>query len=410
MRVVHLNTTASLGGAAQAVRRLHVALAQQGVDSAMRVQFGASGAAAGISGPADKAGKAAALVRDVAALLPLQFYRRSPGDVYSADLVLARTERDVRRLRPDLIHLHWINAGFVPIHLLRRFRRPLVWTLHDMWPMTGGCHHARACTGYQAACGHCPVLNSAHAWDLSRAILAWKSRSWRDLAIHLIAPSRWMAEQARRSSQFRDAAITVIPNGVDLARYRPWDRGLARNILQLPDTPLILFSASKGLVTPYKGGDVALAAVAGLRASGCDATLVVMGGGPEDRIDHHQVPVRYLGYLHDDVSRALACAAADICLSCSSEDNLPSTITESLACGTPVVAYDVGGIGDTIEDGQSGYLVEFGDLTGLVQAMKRAIEHRPALAVAARARAESTFDIESVATAHRRLYEALLET
>jgi glycosyltransferase involved in cell wall biosynthesis len=408
MRVVHLNTMARRGGAAQAANRLHRALCQSEVDSRLRVQFEAAGEQPGVSGPSGKLPKAAALLRDVAATLPLLPYARSESDVFSADLLLSRTARDVRALFPDLVHLHWVNAGFVPIHLLKRFERPLVWTLHDMWPLTGGCHYARACTRYQSLCGRCPVLHSRYAWDLSRAVIRWKGRCWRDLDIHLVAPSRWIAEQASNSSLFRDSPISVIPNGLDLAVYRPWNRVLARDLLQLPDDPLVLFSAAKGLSTPYKGGGIALKAVAGLRAAGHNATLVVMGGGATTALGKLPVPVKWLGQLHDDVTRALAYAAADVCLFCSSEDNLPFTVSESLACGTPVIAHAVGGVPEMVDNGRNGYLVLPGDVAGLVSAMAAAIGNRQLLALGARDKAERVFDIRQVATAHRKLYEQLL--
>lgn len=406
MRIVHLNTTANRGGAAQAAARLHRALCRQGVDSRLRVQFEAAAEQGGVSGPEGKIAKAAALLRDVAATLPLLPYSRTADDVFSLDWVLSRSARDVSLMQPDLVHLHWINAGFVPAHLLTRFRRPLVWTLHDMWPMTGGCHHARDCTGYLSCCGNCPVLKSPRAWDLSRAMMKRKARCWRDLDIHLIAPSYWMAQQAGSSALFRDADIRVIPNGVDLARYRPWDRKLARDILGLPDGPLVLFSAAKGLATPYKGGELALETVAGLRAQGHDATLVVMGA--DDDTARDTVPVHGLGQLHDDATRALAYAAAHVCLSCSSEDNLPSTVSESLACGTPVVAFAVGGVPEMVDDGVDGYLVRQGDVAGLVAALAAAVDGRETLTVAARRKAEQRFDIRQVAAAHQQLYETLL--
>jgi glycosyltransferase involved in cell wall biosynthesis len=408
MRVVHLNTMASRGGAGQAASRLHLALCGEGVDSRLRAQFEAAAERSGVSGPTGKLAKAAALLRDAAATLPLVPYRKSPGDIFSADMLLSRTARDVQALAPDLVHLHWINAGFVPIHLLRRLARPLVWTLHDMWPLTGGCHHARGCGGFRSACGHCPVLHSRHGMDLSRAVMRWKARCWRGLDIHLVAPSHWMAEQARGSSLFGDAPVSVIPNGLDLAVYRPWDRKLARALLQLPEGPLVLFSGAKGLATPYKGGDTAVQAVAGLRAAGHDATLVVMGGGAPADGGSLPVPVHWLGQLHDDASRALAHAAADLCLSCSSEDNLPYTVAESLACGTPVVAYQVGGLPDMVDDGSNGCLVVPGDVAGLVHGMAAVLADRQSFSPAARHKAEQAFDIHQVARSHRQLYERLL--
>ena len=407
MRIVHLNTSAQKGGASQAVGRLHRALCSADVDSKMLVQFGAAADDGGVSGPLSKSAKASALLRDVGAVLPLLPFRIWPSDVFSAQLVPSRTARDVGVLDPDLVHLHWVCAGFVPIHLLRRFQKPLIWTLHDMWPMTGGCHHARDCSGFEDACGNCPVLNSHHAMDLSRLVHRVKARSWRGLDIQLIAPSHWMAEQARRSKLFSDRPITVIANGVDLESYRPWDQQMARDILGLPDGPLILFSAANGLQAPYKGGDVVQQAVAALRAKGVEATLVVMGGKRQTRSPSH-LPVHWLGHLYDDASRALAYAAADVSISCSSEDNLPSSISESLACGTPVVAYDVGGVSDMLDDGVNGYLLRQGDVAGLVQGVTAAIARRRELSPAARDKAERCFDIRNVALQHRELYETLI--
>ena len=188
--------------------------------------------------------------------LPARRYRhRAPGLFSTAwlpDLLASR----LLAQRPDVVHLHWINYGFVRIETLARIGRPLLWTLHDMWPFTGGCHYAGACGRYQAGCGDCPQLDSASAVDLSSRTMRRKRLAWSGRDLTVIAPSRWLAGLAGRSALFAASRVEVIPNCLDTVRFCPGSKAAARAALGLPqDRRLVLFVALDADAEPRKGFD-----------------------------------------------------------------------------------------------------------------------------------------------------------
>ena len=146
-----------------------------------------------------------------------------------------------------MIHLNWICNGFVPIELLARFKQPLVWTLHDMWAFTGGCHYALGCDRYRASCGDCPQLGSGREKDLSRSVWQRKATAWQNLNLTVVATSQWMAKCVSESSLFRDLPIEVIPIGLDTNVFKPIDASIAREFCNLPPAKqLVLFGAIDG--------------------------------------------------------------------------------------------------------------------------------------------------------------------
>ncbi len=409
LRVLHLSTFDLRGGAAQAAYRLHRGLLNLGLDSHMGVQFPQSDEWR-VHGPVGKVDKAAALLRDVLDPLPRRFYRRPNTTDWSLNWVPHRLASNVKALAPDIVHLHWVNAGFVPIRALKTLPYPLVWTMHDMWPFTGGCHHAAECTGFQHGCGNCPQLGSRHHNDLSRMLLSMKRRNWCNVAIQLVAPSHWLAKKAENSLLFSDCDIEVIPNGLDLSVYQPRDKTQARDLLGLPRTSrLLLFVAARGLLTSYKGGELLEAVLNSVITEHKDVELVVLGSSKPETDVLSSLPVSYLGRFSDEVSRALVYAAADILVSTSLEDNLPNTVMEALSCGIPVAAFATGGIPEMIAHKECGYLVEKGDITALAQGITWLLEHPQPDQLAQKARVEAeAFDIRTTVAAYRQLYGSLL--
>lgn len=410
MKVLHLNTWLGKGGAAIAAQRLHYGLEQAGVDSRMAAQFSAQGDETVIL-PRGRLAKAGALGRDVLSGIPRQLYRHARPGMWSINWMPHRIERLIHAEQIDIVHLHWVTGGFVPVPALRRMARPLVWTLHDMWPFTGGCHYAGDCCGYLSSCGRCPQLGSESARDLSRFSNWRKRRGYRNLDLVAVAPSRWMAECARSSSLFGEFDIKVIPNGIDLAVYRPVPQAQARSLLGLPDGPLILFAAAGGLGSPLKGGVSLLQSLRQLHAGGLEFTLVIMGGTSGIQMPVEDFPVCSLGVIRDDLCKALVYAAADVLVHSAEQDNLPNTIVESLACGTPVVAYKVGGVPDMIEHGVNGLLVASEQEHGLSDALADCLvtRHQGAMRAAARRKAESEYDLVAISRRYRELYRACLD-
>jgi glycosyltransferase involved in cell wall biosynthesis len=296
------------------------------------------------------------------------------------------------------------------VETLRRFGRPIVWTLHDSWAFTGGCHVPNDCVRYRESCGRCPVLGSTREADLSRRVWARKRRAWSDLDLTLVAPSRWLADCARSSSLFRDARIEVIPNGLDLKRYKPVDRRFARDVLGLPqDRKLIVFGAKSGSEDRNKGLHLLASALRILKDAGRDhgTELVVFGSTASTTLARAGLKASYQGFLHDEVSLALLYAAADVFVAPSIQENLPYTVMEAMACGTPCVAFRQGGVPDLIEHERTGYLARPFEPEDLAHGIAWVLEDGDrwrALSSRAREKVEQEFELGLVARRYVDLY------
>ncbi len=428
MRVVHLSAEDISGGAARAAQRLHLGLRAIGIDSRVIVRrksgddpytypafaVPAGDARAAADGFRQDLRKVVFKACGYLDQLPLRRYPRRQLLTWSIGWVPTGVPAIVARLQPDVIHLHWIGAGFVPIRALPTFKRPLVWALHDMWAFTGGCHCALDCARYQQACGNCPQLGSDRERDLSRWVWGQKHKHWEQLDLTIVALSRWLADCARQSALFGDRRIEVIPNGIDMARYKPHEQALARQLLGLPaDRRLILFGAMHSTSDPLKGFNHLQGALHLLTRSAANAHfhLVVFGASePADQPDLG-FPATYVGSLHDDLSLSLLYSAADVFVAPSRQDNFPNTVLEALACGVPCVAFDIGGMPDLIAHQQTGYLARPFDEADLAHGISWVLQdelRRRALAEAARRKVEREYELTLIARRYEALYHEVL--
>jgi glycosyltransferase involved in cell wall biosynthesis len=314
----------------------------------------------------------------------------------------------------DIVHLHWVSGGFLHIESLKRLHSPIVWTLHDMWPFTGGCHYSGGCNRYQNACGSCPILGSHKDHDMSHWIISRKRKTLEGLNLNIIAPSRWMSKCVQSSSLCKNARVEVIPNGLDTARYRPVHKGICRELLGLPKRKkLIGFGAIKSTQDERKGFQLladSLRCLASTHAAN-QTEVVVFGASQPDTPLDLGLRAHYLGTLHDDISLALLYAACDIFVAPSVEDNLPNTLIEAMSCGTPCAAFRIGGMPDLIEHESTGYLArpfDVHDLTRGLVSMLTDDEHLERLSRMARQKAEQEYSLEKIATRHLKLYEDIL--
>ncbi len=413
MRPLLLNTTDIEGGAALAVYRLHNGLKRIGINSMMMVGRKV-GDDASVIGPNSKLGKGIGLLRPGLDVLPLQFYRNRNHTIFSTAYLHERLTKRVVPYDPDIIHLHWVCEGFLRIENLQRFSKPVIWTLHDMWAFTGGCHYDEYCDRYNDACGACPQLNSKRQNDLSHWVWKRKKKSWQDLDITIVSPSLWLAGRARTSSLFRNCRVEVIPYGLNTDRYKPIDKKFARHIFGLPqDKKLILFGAVNAFSDKRKGFQFFLSTLHELASKGWSdrAELVVFGSSEPPNPSNFGLKARYMGRLHDDISLAILYAAADVFVLPSIQDNLPNTVMESLACGTPVAAFNVGGISDMVDHQINGYLVRPMDSDDLARGIHWILtdpERYARLAKAAREKTVREYAIEVQARRYRDLYEEIL--
>ena len=320
----------------------------------------------------------------------------------------------------DIIHLHWVNFGFQSVQSLQKLfsqGKPIIWTLHDMWAFTGGCHHSGECENYQLQCGNClPYLKNPAKNDLSARVWQEKSHIFIESllpSVKIIACSQWLANRARKSSLFKNLPVASIPNPLDTAVFTPINKKEARNQLGLPvDKKLILFAAAKVTVI-WKGFSYFQAALALLKESVKNPEaieLIILGESDEELNKSLPFKTHALGRVSDVQKIALIYSAADVFTIPSIQENLPNTIMESLACGTPSVGFEVGGIPEMIAHKQTGFLARYKSAESLAEGINWVLFEAEAetLATNARKKVMENYSEEVVKKQYIETYRSLL--
>ena len=385
MKIVHLNTHA-YGGAAVVARRLHLAALAAGFDSQLITKYGLrSDHTAGYR--ALRNARLWYALRERAAqprvyrigkfvqqrLQHRNLANRPAGYEIFSPLNARRQDADcTERFDPQIIHLHWV-AGFVDhVDFFARNRsRKFVWTLHDMNPITGGCHHADGCLGFMAGCQQCPQL--AGTIDPTYASLVLRSKQealavLRDDQLVITAPSEWLLELSRRSAVLGRFRHVHVPNPGLRAEAEAVSRDASKRQLGLPlDRKIVLF-VSENLRKARKGVDLLFEA--GRALAGRAAVQFVGVGHPTDA--PADLAVKFTGRLADENLLRAYYRAADVLVNPSMMENSPLTIVEALSCGTPVVGFDVGGVGELVR-AERGVLVQERSVAALADALARAL-------------------------------------
>ncbi|NJB67073.1 glycosyltransferase involved in cell wall biosynthesis [Desulfobaculum xiamenense] len=428
MKVVHV-CMQHYGGAGTAAYRLHRALLGVGVESSMCV-LNRRGDDSSIKVAVPQGGGMHALPGENGAVTfvsdewiragrrwrsMLDDYPARPGNLeIFTDVHSGLSPYDLPGVaEADVVHLHWV-AGMIDwtADLGPLVDKPVVWTLHDMNAFTGGCHYSAGCERWREGCGACPALGSSAQDDVSRRAWDVRHRAYADFDPVVVTPSRWLGRLAAQSPLFAGRRVEVIPNGLDTEQFRPWPADAVRSGVGLdPDSFVILFGAAS--VHNHRKGFRQMVRTLEALKTECgveNAVLVIFGqwsGGEPDL----PYPVMEFGYMDDEMKLAAVYSLADVFLLPSLEDNLPSVALESLACGTPVAAFDVGGMGDMIVHRETGWLAQPYDALDLAKGLvwARAMRHaRKGLAARCRATVLEHFTAQAQARAHAALYRSIL--
>lgn len=377
LKVSIINTFDIAGGAARAANRLHNALKDNAVDSSMFVMSKTSTDPSVV----ESGGYTSEDILDqnyvIRRLIQKYYIDNSRTDLSNTLFSFAYPGKDLSAnplvKSADIINLHWIGWFQTPvtIHNLLQLGKPVIWTLHDMNPFTGGCHYSAGCDGYMTDCRNCLQL-SRDPYSLPHAILKDKLELFGGFQLTIVTPSRWLARCARNSALFRDCRVEIIPNCIETDIYTPQAKGVAKASFDIdPQTVVLMFGADSSNER-RKGFEELEAALALARNDPVVAGLVrekkflILTLGPLTAdMSKLGLDVKALGHVNDDTLIARAYSAADIYVLPSLEDNLPNMMLESMACGTPVLAFNTGGIPDVVTDGVNGRLVATGDTVGL---------------------------------------------
>ena len=427
MKVLLLNTDDFTGGAAIACRRLLKALrANTNIDAQMLVQESKSGQDGIIQLNNSWFSKKKAFLRFAAEKLYFLFFEKSKSVRFlfnSAKFGLDITDNQVV-IQSDIIHLHWINFGFLSIDSLQKLfktQKPIIWTLHDMWAFTGGCHHSGMCENYQKSCGNCEkFLKNPAEDDLSHQIWQAKSIAFAGANLTVVTCSQWLRNRAKQSSLFRNFRVECIPNPIDVDVFYPINKAKARQTFGLSkDKKYILFAAmrvdavGKGFSYFAEAMTIVSKQSGGVPPSvnqSVSSEIEILIFGQAEAADFEGLPfkVNLLGQLSNLETIANAYSAASVFVIPSLEENLPNTIMEAMACGTPVVGFEVGGIPEMIHHKQNGYLAQYKSSKDLAKGIQFVLEETDyqALCDNSRKKVLDNYSEKVVAERYKKVYES----
>lgn len=322
---------------------------------------------------------------------------------------------DACRQMPEanLINLHWI-AGFLDLEAFFHWlpsEMPLVWTLHDMQIFTGGCSHDMGCGKFTLQCGACPQLGSSEEGDLTRDVWRRKQKYFSALdtkRFHIVTPSRWLAKEVQRSPLLSRFPLSVIPYGLDLEVFKARDRHFSREVLGIPQEAKVVLFVSNGIHTYLKGFKYLIDALGGMDASS-GIFLLSVGFGTSPTLE--RFPQVHIKSVNDDRTLSIVYSAADVFVLPSLADNLPNTMLEALACGTPVVGFATGGIPDGVRPRVTGLLAQTGDSLELRSAILELLNNkakRSEMSANCRRIAVSEYDLSVQANRYIALYKEML--
>ena len=377
MKVLIVNTSEKTGGAALAAKRLMEALNNNGVKAKMLVR--------------DKETEQITVVPLPSKLMQQWHFLWDRFKIYCHlwfsknhlfDIDTASSGADITKLpefkEAEIIHLHWVNQGMLSLKGIKKILdsgKPVVWTMHDLWPATAICHYPERCERFKSHCRECGMLHkggclgdlAARVWKRKKAMLASHS-------ISFVACSRWLCSEARQSALLTEQRIVSIPNPIDTRIFHPIDKVEARKQLQLPEDKQIILFVSQKVTDPRKGMDYLVESLNRLLADDPSlrerAVVAILGGQAEEIAERLPMEAYPLGYVSETKRIVAIYSAVDLFVTPSLSDNLPNTIMEAMACGVPCVGFKVGGIPEMIDHLKNGYVANYRDAKDLASGIR----------------------------------------
>lgn len=424
MKIVLLNTSEKIGGAAIACNRLMQTLNKNGVEAKMLVR--------------DKITDDTNIVSVNNSYLVCQlnyvrfvwerfciFIKNSFSKANIFQVSIANTGINICKhplvKEADIIHIHWINQGFLSlknIEQLIKLGKPIIWTMHDMWALTGICHHARECSNYQKQCGNCFFINDGKkAKDISYRIFRKKIKLLADKDIKFVCCSYWLNKLVSNSAILKSKSVKTIHNSINIERFCQKDKIVSRQLLGINSklSDKLIFFASLNVRDTRKGIDYLIDACKIIAANNPDLTndikVVVMGQNADILNDLIPFDVISLGYIGSEDDLCAAYNAVDLFVTPSLEENLPNTIMEALSCATPCVGFNIGGIPEMIEHQKNGYIAEYKNSEDLAKGINWVLNEANynELCINARQKVLDSYSEEIIAKQYIDLYKQCLK-
>lgn len=417
MKILHVNTNDIEGGAARAANRLHKGLLQKNIYSRMIVNNKKTDDFTVITLNTNKLERIKTKIRLFLDEKLKSIYFKRLKVTWSCNLFCNKSLVNfINKSNFDIVHFHWINASMLSIKDIKKINKPIVWTMHDMWPFTGGCHYSDNCVLYKEDCNKCKQLSNKKDTFLSGYILKEKYSSYKKKSIVYVTPSKWLEKCSKESFLLKNSNIKVIPNGIDLKIFKKLDKNFCKKILNLDlSKKYILFGAMTSTSDKRKGYDLLKRALSFFKEKfylkDKDIVLLVFGANKPQNNENLPFDINYLGQISDDITLNIIYNSADVFIAPSREDNLPNTIVEALSCGVPCVAFNVGGMIDLIEHKNNGYLAEPFNIEDLAEGINFVLEDENRwnnLSENALNKAQKDYNINDISDKYIDLYKKIL--
>jgi len=373
MKILHISTYYNKGGAAIAAKRLHEGLLKIGADSTFYSYYKPNinvTAKNVIWHSLPNKIKSAKIILENKLKL-LKYPEHKKFGQYSANY-LPSFILPVKIIEKfDIINFHWINAGFINIKELKKLKgKKIFWTLHDMWAFTGGCHYNEDCEKFTSSCCNCPILNSNKASDHAFDQFELKKEIYAELDLEIVTPSKWLYHEAKRSGLFGNRKIHLIPYGLDTEIFIPQNKNKLRSELGIEQNTFTILFNSANIYEKRKGVYYLIKSLQQLSSDISFQIILIGTANDEVKNELKNQKVYYIGSISSEILISKYYALSDVFVIPSLQDNLPNTMLEAIACGAPVVGFNIGGIPDTVIDGYTGNLVKLGDINELISKIK----------------------------------------
>lgn len=367
MKIVHINLSDNDGGAAKATVRLHKAMLEQGVDSNVIVIRNRRKEDNTIQVTSAFDSEIYSKARYLLGAFRVRKSDKKRG-LFSSPVGSSTLWKNKTLLDADFIYLHWINHGVLDVRGVEnilKLNKPVIWVAHDMWPATGGCHHALDCQHYKTECRYCPSLFGGSKYDLSYKQFKHKESVYSKYNnLYFIAISDFMRTILSESALTKDCEIRLISNAINTKTFKPLGKEFACRALGIdPSKKIVLFGADMGVKNRYKGWNYFQKSLIELHSKYGESVEVVLFGSSYNEEIEREIPFKthFMGKLEDEISMAILYNAADVFVISSIAESLSYTTIESISCGTPVVGFDIGGIPFIIRHKINGYLAPIGN-------------------------------------------------
>lgn len=412
MKILIVSTYDTLGGAARGAYSIHEGLLQKGFDSTMLVRRKVSNNPKVISLENSFSVFKYKLIQKLETRWFSKYKNRSKTKFSTSLFANTNIAKKINQLKPDVVHMQWVADGLITYKDLKKIKAPIVWTLRDMMPFTGGCHYTEGCVKFETSCGSCPILKSNQERDLSHKVFKAKKKALGKVSegkMSFTGISKWVTDEGKKSVLLKKYEGHYIPNIIDSELYVPKDKEASRKKLGLPlDKKLVLFGAIGAKTDPRKGYEYLSKAIEKIKAE--EIAAVTFGGKTKGTQTIENTEYHNFGFINDDQVLTDLYSAADVMVVPSLQEAYGKTVGEAMSCGTPVVAFDEGGPKDIIDHKINGYLAELCNADDLKDGILWVLNHKDpkSLSEEARKKVVEKFHTDLVIEQYTNVYKKML--